>query len=126
VEKSLYGVARNAACSGAPTDASSVDTRAHKSAIGWKILAKVLASIKILPNDANIDLNALKTRIQKSLPAGFSVQKFEEEPIAFGLVALVALFVIPEDAAGQMDRLEEAVKGVDQVSQIEVLRVGRF
>jgi elongation factor 1-beta len=89
-------------------------------------LAKVLASIKIFPNDANIDLNALKTRIQESLPAGFSVQKFEEEPVAFGLVALVALFVIPEDAAGQMELLEEAVKGVDQVSQIEVLRVGRF
>ena len=89
-------------------------------------MAKVLASIKIFPNDANIDLSNLKTRIQQSLPAGFSVQKFEEEPVAFGLVALVALFVMPEDAAGQMERLEEAIKGVDQVSQIEVLRVGRF
>lgn len=89
-------------------------------------LAKVLASIKIFPDDANIDLNAMKLKIQQSLPAGFSVQKFEEEPVAFGLVALIALFVIPEDAAGQMEKLEEALKGVDRVSQIEVLRVGRF
>jgi elongation factor 1-beta len=93
---------------------------------GWKLLAKVLASIKIFPDDANIDLNAMKTRIQQALPEGFTAQKFEEEPVAFGLVALIALFVIPEDAAGQMDRLEEALKGVERVSHIEVLRVGRF
>jgi len=90
-----------------------------------KRLARVLASIKIFPNDANIDLNALKARIQSSLPAGSTVQKFEEEPVAFGLVALIAYVVLPQDAAGQMDQVEEAIRSVDQVSQIEVLRVGR-
>jgi elongation factor 1-beta len=89
-------------------------------------LAKVLASIKIFPNDANIDLNALKSRIQAALPAGYVVQKFEEEPVAFGLVALIAYVVLPEDAGGTMDKAEEAIRSVDQVSQIEVLRVGRF
>jgi elongation factor 1-beta len=88
-------------------------------------LARVLASIKIFPNDANIDLNALKSRIQSALPAGSTVQKFEEEPVAFGLVALIALVAMPEDAAGQMDKVEEAIRSVDQVSEIEVLRVGR-
>ncbi len=90
-----------------------------------KTLARVLASIKIFPSDANIDLNALKSKIQSSLPAGSTVQRFDEEPVAFGLVALIAHVVLPEDAAGQMDGVEEAIRGVDQVSQIEVLRVGR-
>ena len=53
------------------------------------------------------------------------MQRFDEEPVAFGLVALIAHVVLPEDAAGQMDRVEEAIRGVDQVSEIEVLRVGR-
>ena len=88
-------------------------------------MARVLAAIKIFPNDANIDLNALKAKIQSSLPSGSTVQKFEEEPVAFGLVALIAYVVLPEDAAGQMDRVEESIRSVDQVSQIEVLRVGR-
>ena len=88
-------------------------------------MAKVLASIKIFPNDANIDLSGLKTKIQSSLPTGSTVQKFEEEPVAFGLVALVAYVVLPEDAAGHMDQVEEAIRSIDQVSQIEVLRVGR-
>jgi elongation factor 1-beta len=88
-------------------------------------MARVLAAIKIFPNDANIDLNALKAKIQSSLPAGSTVQKFEEEPVAFGLVALIAYVVLPEDAGGQMDRVEESIRSVDEVSEIEVLRVGR-
>jgi len=88
-------------------------------------MARVLAAIKIFPNDANIDLNALKAKIQSSLPTGSTVQKFEEEPVAFGLVALVAYVVLPQDAAGQMDQVEESIRSVDQVSEIEVLRVGR-
>jgi elongation factor 1-beta len=89
-------------------------------------LAKVLASIKIFPSDANIDLSALKSKIQNSLPAGSTVQKFEEEPIAFGLVALIAHVVLPEDAGGRMDQVEDAIRAVDSVSEIQVLRVGRF
>ena len=88
-------------------------------------MARVLATIKIFPNDANVDLNALKRKIESSLPAGSTVQKFEEEPVAFGLVALVAYVVLPQDAGGQMDQVEESIRSVDQVSQIEVLRVGR-
>jgi len=89
-------------------------------------LAKVLASIKIFPNDTNIDLNVLKAKIEKSLPAGSKVQRFEEEPVAFGLVALIAHVVLPEDAEGKMDQVEEAMRAVDLVSEIQVLRVGRF
>jgi elongation factor 1-beta len=88
-------------------------------------MAKVLAAIKIFPNDANIDLNALKAKIQASLPAGSTVQKFEEEPVAFGLIALIAYVILPQDAGGQMDQVEESIRSVDQVSEIEVLRVGR-
>lgn len=89
-------------------------------------MAKVLASIKIFPNDANIDLGILKSKIQESLPAGSAVQKFEEEPIAFGLVALIAHVVLPENVEGKMDQVEEAIRTVDLVSEIQVLRVGRF
>ena len=89
-------------------------------------MAKVLASIKIFPNDANLDLNALRSKVQQSLPAGSTVQKFEEEPVAFGLVALIAHIVLPEDVEGKMDQVEEAIRSVDSVSEIQVLRVGRF
>lgn len=89
-------------------------------------MAKVLASIKIFPSEANIDLNPLKSKVEASLPAGSTVQRFEEEPVAFGLVALIAHIVLPEDAAGHMEQVEEAIRSVDMVSEIQVLRVGRF
>ncbi len=89
-------------------------------------MAKVLASIKIFPDDANIDLSILKSKVQTALPQGATVQKFEEEPIAFGLVALVAHVTLPEDAEGKMEEVEEAIRGVEQVSEIQVLRVGRI
>ncbi len=89
-------------------------------------MAKVLASIKIFPSDANIDLGALKSKIQGSLPAGSTVQRFEEEPVAFGLVALIAHVVLPEDVEGTMEQVEEAIRRVDLVSEIQVLRVSRF
>jgi elongation factor 1-beta len=89
-------------------------------------LAKVLASIKIFPTDANLDLNVLRTKIQQSLPPGSTVQKFEEEPVAFGLVALIAHVVLPDDVEGKMDQVEESIRAVDWVSEIQVLRVGRF
>jgi elongation factor 1-beta len=89
-------------------------------------MAKVLASIKIFPSDANIDLDGLKAKIQASLPAGSTVQRFEEEPIAFGLVALIAHVLLPEDVEGKMDEVEEAIRSVEVVSEIQVQRVVRY
>jgi elongation factor 1-beta len=89
-------------------------------------MAKVLASIKIFPTEANIDLNALKTQIQGSLPAGATVQRFEEDPIAFGLVALIAHVLLPEDVEGKMDEVEERIRSVESVSEIQVQRVVRY
>ena len=88
-------------------------------------MAKVLASIKIFPHEANIDLTPLKSKVEASLPAGSSVRRFEEEPVAFGLVALIAHVILPDDAAGHMDQVEEAIRSISMVSEIQVLRVGR-
>lgn len=88
-------------------------------------MAKVLASIKIFPDDAGLDLESLKSRIGEALPAGVTVQRFDEEPVAFGLVALIAHVLLPEDEEGKMDQVEQAIKTVHQVSEIQVLRVGR-
>jgi len=81
--------------------------------------------MKIYPEDANADLSELKDRIKKSLPSGVSVHSFDEEPIAFGLKALIASVVMPEDEAGLMEPVEEAVKALPGVSQIEVIMVRR-
>jgi len=88
-------------------------------------LAKVLASIKIFPSDTSISLNALRQDVLKALPPGASIYKFEEEPIAFGLVALVAHVLLPEDETGKMNELEESLKSIESVSEIQSVAVRR-
>jgi elongation factor 1-beta len=87
-------------------------------------LAKVIAQIKIFPTETTVDLVDLRKKVEKALPAGTAVARFDEEPIAFGLVALVARVAMPE-AEGQMDKVEEALKSVENVGEIQVVNVWR-
>lgn len=87
-------------------------------------MAKVVAQIKIFPTETTVDLGELRKKVQEALPAGTTVARFDEEPIAFGLVALVARVVMPEEE-GHMDRVEEALKSVVNVGEIQVVNVWR-
>jgi len=87
-------------------------------------LAKVVAQVKIFPTETTVDLAELRKKIEKALPPDTSVARFDEEPIAFGLVALVARVVMPEEE-GRMDKVEEALKSVENVGEIQVVNVWR-
>ena len=89
-------------------------------------MGEVVASLKLLPAEASVDLEALKKALPERLPSGVRIHRFEEEPIAFGLKALIVHVVLPEDQAGKMEELEEALKKVEGVSEVEVLMVRRF
>jgi elongation factor 1-beta len=87
-------------------------------------LARVVAQIKIFPTETTVDLAQLRKKVEKALPLGTTVARFDEEPIAFGLVALVARVAMP-DAEGQMDKVEDALKSVENVGEIQVVNVWR-
>ena len=88
-------------------------------------MSKVVISFKIFPSDVTIDLSLLKQKIEKNLPEYASVYKFIEEPIAFGLTALVAQIVIPEENSGGLDEIEKLLQRIDEISQIETLMIRR-
>lgn len=87
-------------------------------------MAKVVAEIKIFPTETTVDLGELRKNVEKALPPETSVARFDEEPIAFGLVALVARVVMPEEE-GRMEKVEEALKSVQNVGEIQVVSVWR-
>lgn len=89
-------------------------------------MAEVLISLKIFPSDINVDREKLKKYIIKSLPKYASIHSFEEEPIAFGLVALITHIMIPEEKAGGIDEVESNLKSLESVSDIQTLMVRRF
>ncbi len=84
-------------------------------------MAKVLVSVKLFPSEPNIDMAQLRDKVAKSLEGRASVYKFEEEPIAFGLVALIAHVMLPEDAGGQMQDVEDRLRKVEGVNELQVL-----
>jgi elongation factor 1-beta len=87
-------------------------------------MTKLIARIKVLPTDTDINLEGIVDKLRSSLPDGMQVRNSAKEPIAFGLNALIVDFLL-EDKEGQMDKLESAIKDTQGVSEIEVMNLSR-
>jgi len=83
-------------------------------------MGKVAVTFRILPEGAEVDVGSLEGAVRKAL--GAAVRDVAVRPIAFGLKALEATVVV-DDAAGQADRLEERLREVAGVSEVETLGV---
>jgi len=79
-----------------------------------------MVSLKIFPSDIVADMKSLKETITKSLEGKATIYKFDEEPVAFGLVALIVHILMPE-ASGVMDEVERRLKSISGISEVEVL-----
>jgi len=92
-------------------------------------VAKVMVILRILPADVEVDVEGLRERIQTAiskLGEGFALQSYRVEPIAFGLKALRLAIVMPEETEGGTYLLEETVRSVEGVGEVEVEVVSRI
>jgi len=88
-------------------------------------MGSVIISYKIFPKDVIDDFSNLKEKIQESLPKNASVYGYGEEPVAFGLKALIAHLKFPEDETGLLDELEKKLETIDEISQVQSIMVRR-
>jgi len=80
--------------------------------------------IRILPTSPEVDLEKLKKTIKIIIERMRGKNcKFEEEPIAFGLKALIAFFAWPEDL--ELDSLEGFLNKIEEVSSLQVIDMRR-
>jgi elongation factor 1-beta len=88
-------------------------------------MGEVVATIKLMPESPDEDLIKIKEKIEKSIPSETELYKIEEEPIAFGLVALLIMVVV-SDAEGGTEEVEEIMSKIEGVASIEVVDIRRL
>jgi elongation factor 1-beta len=78
----------------------------------------------MLPSESDADIDSIPNILKETLPEGFKLLAHKKEPIAFGLYSLLADFTL-DDSEGQMELLEESIRKVEAVGEIEVINVSR-
>jgi elongation factor 1-beta len=86
--------------------------------------SRVVARIRILPAEADSNLDNIIIGLKNKIPKGMELKAHAKEPIAFGLQAIIGDFLI-DDEEGQIDKLEDSIKKIEGVGEIEVINVSR-
>lgn len=80
--------------------------------------------VKIMPVSPDVNLEELKKNAEETIKRiGGSVHKIEEQPIAFGLKALIIMLAWPEEK--DPDVIEQELAKVKDVNSAEITDVRR-
>jgi len=83
-------------------------------------MGTALFKIKLMPESPEIDLAKLQEFCAEVVAkVGGKVTGFEEDPVAFGLVALIVSLRLSEDIEGTL--VEDALKNIEGVSSINII-----
>ncbi len=84
-------------------------------------MGKVIVTFKVMPESPETDIEKLKKDI-KALKGAGEVRDFKEEPLAFGLKALIVLSVFPDEGsiAEKAETALSRIKGVQSVEAVGV------
>ena len=83
-------------------------------------MGSVAITFRLMPESPDTDLRAIRKGVELAL--GPSLRGMQEKDVAFGLRALLALAVVP-DEAGSSDRLEASLSAIPGVSSVEAIDV---
>jgi translation elongation factor aEF-1 beta len=88
-------------------------------------MGSVIVTYKVFPEDIVASFDPIKNEINSRLPEFAELQGYGEEPVAFGLVALLVQIKFPEDQTGIVDELETKLGEIKGISQVQTLMVRR-
>ncbi len=89
-------------------------------------MAKVLVVASIYPSSIDIDLDKLVREIKGKLPENYEITRYDKVPIAFGLHSLKLYIIMPEESEGGTYNLEEILRNIEGVEEIEIEAVHRI
>jgi len=87
-------------------------------------MGMVLVKIKLMPSSPEVNFEEIKQKVQSLVEEneGKGI-KFEEEPIAFGLKALIVSFGV--DESKELEPLEEALENIEDILSSRVIDMRR-
>jgi len=85
----------------------------------------VIVTYKVFPEGIVANFDSLKKKIEEKVPKDSSVSGYGEEPVAYGLVALLVQVRFPEDQSGLVDEFETELGKIPGVSQVQTMNVRR-
>lgn len=88
-------------------------------------MGSVIVTYKIFPTDIMDKFDDLKRKIEANMPEFASVEGYGEEPVAYGLKALLVQVRFPEEKTGVLEEFEKKLEGISEVSQLQTLMVRR-
>lgn len=89
-------------------------------------MGDVAAKIKVMPESIETDLAELKEKLKAAIPEGAYLHgDIVEEPIAFGLKALIVTLIV-NDQEGGTEAVEEAFAQIPGAESVQVIDVNRF
>jgi len=71
------------------------------------------------------NFDSLKTEIENKLPKTAEISGYGEEPVAFGLKALLVQIRFPEEESGLVDTIEQNFAEIKGISQVQTMMVRR-
>ena len=89
------------------------------------LMADVIVQIRVMPDGPDVNLSALQSQVEEKIKQfGATLGKVETQPVAFGIIALMFVFAYDEKR-GMSDELEENIKSIEGVQNVEVVDVRR-
>lgn len=86
-----------------------------------RTMSTAAIQFKIMPESVEIDLEAVKAKLKEATESFESgvLSEIKEEPIAFGLKALIVTIALSEDE--ESDAVEKAFGEIEGVSSVELI-----
>ncbi|MFH1788900.1 MAG: elongation factor 1-beta [Candidatus Altiarchaeota archaeon] len=85
----------------------------------------VVAKVRVMPDGVEVDIDAIKAKLEDIVSDYGKIHSMEVKPVAFGLNCLEGALLL-SDSEGGLEEIEEKVSSIEGVSDFTVLEVNRL
>lgn len=87
-------------------------------------MGNVMIRLKIMPSSPEVSLEEIKNKVKDIINKEEGKrEEFGEEPIAFGLKAVIVSFEL--DESKELELIEEGIKAIEEVNSVQVIDMRR-